>query len=268
VPDQFTIERSNKLVALYRDYRTALDELKVGPMMGYRWWSWPTEKINGWWMIYGQMLDDFATELANSINDLTNHVARLRAWAQLVEPLSDDDRHEATHEFIDQLGIVALGLPYAIKNRFAVAAAHLSHQANRARDFAGWTDEFPADDKLTLNDIDTFGSSWKNFRTFKQAIEPIANRAFKDATGDYRNRFNHGFSPRLLFGITKLVSRDVNEGRVSYGIGGAPPLDLCAIAELIEGECEKCYAAFQLFQDLVIEQITAICSFEKQATKP
>lgn len=264
VPDQFTIDRSNKLVALYRDYRTALDDLPVGPMIPYRWWQWP-EKIGGWWMIYSQMLDDYATELANAINDLSNHVPRLRAWASIVQPLVDDDRFEATHEFIDQLGTIALGLPYAIKNRFAVAAGHLSHQANRATDAAGWNDEFPADDKLVLNDIDPYGASWTAFRDFKRAIEPIADRAFRQATGDYRNRFNHGFSRRLLLGITNLVSRDVYEGQVSYGIGGAPPLDLEEMANLIEAECAKCRAAFERFQALVTEQIEAILAFEEQA---
>lgn len=208
------------------------------------------------------MLDDFATELANIINDLTHHAQRLHAWDKLVVSLSDDEKMEATHEFIDMLGTVALGLPYTIKSRFAFAAAHLCHQANQAKDGAEWEDKFP-DENLYLNHVEAFGAGWKKCRAFKLRVEGIAAQKFKDSSDDFRNSYNYRFSSRFVLGMTNTVTRQVNEaGQVSYAFGGNEPLHLGAMARLLEHERGRCYAAFEAFQRLVYEQVAAISAFE------
>ena len=204
--DEFSRNRSEKLIALYTAYRTALDATPVGGRyMPYRWWTLP-EQMSGVWMIYVEMLKDYATELANIINDLTHHVHRLRAWANVLEGLDQDDQFEAAHEFIDMLGTVALGQPYAVKSRFTFAVGHLSHQANKAKDLKGWKDAFP-DKNLYLNDIEPFGKPWRAFRRFKRTLEPLAGSVFKAATDNFRNAYNHGFSSRFVIGFTQSVRR-------------------------------------------------------------
>ena len=159
--DQFSRERSEKLVTFYKAYRAALDATPVGgKFMQYRWWTLPNP-LNAAWMAYSQMLDEYATELANIVNDLTNHVHRLRAWDTVLAALDDTDKHEVSHEFIDTLGTVALGQPYAIKSRFAFAVGHLSHQANQAADGRDWRDEFP-DKNCTLTISSPMRRSGKN----------------------------------------------------------------------------------------------------------
>ena len=82
--DDFSLERSARLAAVYADYRSALDASDVEKrFMPYRWWTLPNP-ISGMWMVYSSMLEDYATDLANIINDLTHHVSRLRAWAAVV----------------------------------------------------------------------------------------------------------------------------------------------------------------------------------------
>ena len=268
--DDFSLARSRKLVDLYQRYRSALDAGETGGRwMPYRWWTLPGP-LGIIWLPYGEMLGDFASELANIINDLAHHVHRLRAWAEVIEPLGDDDRLEVTHEFVDVLGTVALGLPYAIKSRFTYAAAHLCHQANRSMDLGDWKDRFP-DGNLYLNHIDDICRRWRTFRRFKLAVEPIAGNAFKDASDDFRNSYNHGFSPRLVLGLTRSASRMTSgSGAISYGIGGTPPLDLNAVADLLETERTLCYRAFERFQNLIDEQIRSIAAFERiaQAARP
>ena len=51
-----------------------------------------------------------------------------------------------------------------------------------------------------------------------------------------------------------------------YGFGGNDALDLAEIAGLIEKERDQCYLAFEAFQDLVAEQLTAIEAFEASRT--
>lgn len=76
--DQFSRDRSKKLVTFYEAYRTALDATPVGgEFIKYRWWTLPNP-LNATWMACSEMLGEYATELANIINDLTNYVHRLR----------------------------------------------------------------------------------------------------------------------------------------------------------------------------------------------
>ncbi|NLH80292.1 MAG: hypothetical protein GX458_05545 [Phyllobacteriaceae bacterium] len=259
--DDFKHMRSEKLVAFYKRYRAALDATPIGGrMMPYRWWTLP-DPIGGTWMAYSQMLDEYASELANIINDITHNVHRLRVWSEIATTLNDDDKLEVSHEFIDILGTVAMGQPYAIKSRFAFAAGHLSHQANRAADGAGWKDDFPAKN-LYLNDIEPYCSKWKRYRSFKLKVERIAGKKFKEASDDFRNSYNHGFSSRFLIGMTTTVKRVAKDESVVYEFGGNEALRVDEIANLLEIERDHCYQAFDAFRRLVEEQIGAIVARE------
>jgi len=260
--DDFTQKRSEKLVSLYQRFRHALDATAPdGKSMPYRWWTLP-DPLGGIWMPYSSMLGEYATELANIINDLTNHVHRLRAWDEVISELDNDDRLAVSHEFLDALGTVALGQPYAIKSRFAFAAGHLCHQANRARESKTWVDDFP-EKNLYLNDIQPYGAVWKRFSAFKVRVEAIAGSAFKAASDDFRNAYNHGFSSRFLLGITSTVRRAVKDGKVRYEFGGNAPLEICKIAGLLEIERDLCYRAFDAFVRLVEEQTATIAAFDE-----
>lgn len=259
--DQFSRDRSEKLVRFYEAYRTALDATPIGGrFLPYRWWQLPNP-LGAAWMPYSQMLGEYATELANIINDLTNHVHRLRAWDNVLDGLTIEDKHEVSHEFLHTLGTVALGQPYAIKSRFAFAVGHLSHQANQAKDGAAWKDEFP-DKNLYLNDIEPYASQWKRYRAFKLKLEQLAGKKFKEASDNFRNAYNHGFSSRFVIGMTATVTRQVRNGRVSYAFGGNDPLSISEVANLLEIERDHCYRAFDAFQALIEEQIAAIIAVE------
>lgn len=252
-------------VQLYRAYREARAGLPlVGRFMPYRWYELP-DKLSAVWMPYAQMLDEFSTELANTLNDLTNHVQRLQAWAIVIEGMHGDAKMAATHEFIDVLATNAVNLPYAIKSRFAFAAAHLCHQANMTRDFASWQDDLPLDVEIDLNTSGIYGRGWgKTYNRFKRAVESIGAKAFRDATGDFRNAYNHRFSPRFVIGMTGMVTRKRNKetGGFYYGFGGREPLELTDIVDLLTAECLRCYTAFEALQALVDEQIGAIRAFD------
>jgi hypothetical protein len=253
---------SEKLVALYARFRAELDAMPVGGRwMPYRWWKLP-DRLSAVWMAFGQMLDEYASELANIINDLTHHVHRLRAWHNVVEKLSDEDKLRSTHEFIDMLGTVALGLPYAIKSRFAVAAGQLCHQVNQAKDLDGWKDNFP-NGNLYLNHIEPYCKDWGRYRPLMLAVEPIAGKSFREASANFRHAYNHGFSSHFVIGISGSVERlEADDGTISYGFGGKGPLTLAHVADVLEIERDHCYRAFERLQDLIAELIAAIEEFD------
>lgn len=67
------------LTDLYRRFTNKLPATSaIGEIMPYDWTSLP-QPLEGIWMIYSMMLDDFARELSNAINGFTLNVRRLRA---------------------------------------------------------------------------------------------------------------------------------------------------------------------------------------------
>lgn len=260
---EFEASQNEMRMRLYRRHLEMRQTIAVGrKYIPYRWYEQP-DPISAVWLAYSEMADDFCRELANAINRLTNDVHRLRAWDAMLPSLSNEEKIEASHEFIETIGTTALGLPYVIKSRFAFAAAHLCHQANRAKYGVDWKDEFQ-DQTFYLHHVDPFGRGWRTYRKFKNGVEPIGGKKFKEATGDFRNAYNHRFPRRLVLGLTGFVIRVADDvtGRVSYRMGGMPPLELKAVTDLLSIELDLSCAAFQAFQDLVREHWEAIQAFE------
>ncbi|MNC67950.1 hypothetical protein D3C75_1184960 [compost metagenome] len=93
-------------------------------------------------------------------------------------------------------------------------------------------------------------------------MEGIGAKDYKQATNDFRNAYNHRFSPRIEVGITQVVTRHVNpDGSVRYGFGGVNPLPLTSIVTLLEAECQNCYQTFEAFKLLSKEHEEAIKSY-------
>jgi len=243
-------------------YKTYLQALRASPldgkMMPYNWADL-RKPVSARWLVYSQMLDEFARELANSVNKLTTNVQKLSDWAAVLQDADEEKQFEIAHEFIDDLATNTLMLPYVIKSRFAFSIAHLSHQANRVWS-NNWKDDLALDAAIYLDATDARAPHWQSYKKLKLSVEAINGRSFKAATGDFRNAYNHRFSPRFVFGVTQIVTRTVDEatGRINYGIGGRPPLQLKALVELLDKERNRCYIAFERFQILINEQISAI----------
>lgn len=251
-------------VTLYRRYRTALRSIPLdGCFMPYDWTCLP-KPLDLFWLPYAGMLDEFAREIANPINSLTHSVQRLRAWAAVVPSLSDRQKQYACHEFIDGLATLTVNLPYVIRSRFIFATAHLSHQANIVHDRSAWVDDLPLDREIYMAEADARGKKWKKYPALKQRLEGLSARAFRAATHDFRDSYNHRFSPRFVIGVTQVVKRQVDgaSGRIRYNFGGLEPLRLDEIADLLATERNEAYRAFRAFQALVHEQSEAIARFE------
>ncbi|MCA1479849.1 hypothetical protein [Bradyrhizobium sp. NBAIM08] len=134
-------------VEVYEKYSKALEATGWDCDFAQYNWNLPRE-LEAISLSYGMMLSEFAREIANSLNDLINHTRRLRAWNVVVAPMIDPEKIDTVHEFIDSVAIIGLNLPAVIRSRFAFAAAHLCHQANRALDGGGWKDDLRMDHQI------------------------------------------------------------------------------------------------------------------------
>ncbi|RYF49591.1 MAG: integrase [Cytophagaceae bacterium] len=240
----------------YRQYRAALKATPFkGKFMPYKWGALP-KTLPFEWMAYAEMFKEFSQELANITNDLSRYTHQLTAWHDVVDDLNVDGKLSVAVEFVDPLATIALNLPYVIRSRFIFAAAHLSHQAGRAKVPKGWKDNMALDDQIYFSQAEAAGAPWKAWTKLKTKLERISNKTYQAKTKNFRNTYNHRFSPRVVLGQTNMVTRNVNAKTkgVSYGFGGTEPLTLKLVVELLEEQCENCYTAFEAFQKLVREQ--------------
>lgn len=251
--------KAEYLYDLFR--RTLAATPDTGRFMPYGW-TRDFERLSAVWMPWSQMLDEFARELANTINAFTHYGHQLQAWAHVLAPMTPEEKQEATLHFVDVLATVSVNLPYVIRSRFIFATAHLCHQANQSKDLATWRDDLPLDEEIYLAVADRCGAGWRRYKRLKLRIEAMGGRRFQKQTHHFRNLYNHRFSPRFAVGLTNFVTREVGKGgRVSYAFGGLQPLDIADIAALLTLERDACYRTFEAFQALVREQEEAVASF-------
>jgi hypothetical protein len=240
---------------LYRRYLDAFEAMSFeGQYMPYNWGRLPNS-LPGSWLIYQWMFDEFSREIANSINQLTDLNHRLKAWSAVTAAASEHENMTATFEFVEPLATVGLTLPSVIRSRIIFAVSHLCHQANRARDGISWKDDLPLDTELHFNTADQYGADWQQYSTLKPRLEKVGDKNYQKATHDFRNSYNHRFSPRVVVGVTSRVTRTVNTQtkRVIYGLGELQPLSLELVTDLLTAQCRNCYAAFGSFQNLIRE---------------
>jgi hypothetical protein len=143
--------------------------------------------------------------------------------ANVVDELDDEGKLNVATEFVDPLATIALNMPYVIRSRFIFAAAHLSHQAGRTIVSKGWKDDLALNDEIYFKQADAAGAPWKTYPKLKTKLERISDHAYQVKTKNFRNTYNHRFSPRIVVGQTNFVARyvDAKTTQVSYGFAFA-----------------------------------------------
>lgn len=228
-----------------------------GSIAPYDWYQLPNS-MPIQWMPYSEMLKEHSSELANSINELLRYVTNLKAWKHVIARKNDNEKHELIIEFVSPIATLAINMPYVIRSRFIYSVAHLCHQANQTKEDK-WVDDLPIDNEIYFDAADKYSSQWKRYKKLKPALENIANRKYQSVTFDFRNKYNHRYSPRIELGLTGLVTRNVgNDGKVSYGFGYTKPLKLEQVLPALSDQHSLCIRAFGQYQKLVNEHISAI----------
>jgi hypothetical protein len=234
------------------------DTTRSVPLVPYNWSSAPQSHPLKY-MPYFNMLDEHAREIANSINQFSTFLLDLRAWNSLLETKNTaDEKLGLLVEFIEPIATLALNLPYVIRSRFIYSTAHLCHQANKAI-VSGWKDDFPMDNEVYFETADLHGGTWRSYKKLKLALESIANGKFVEETQDFRNKYNHRYSPRIEIGLSDFVTRKKNAtGRVTYSIGSTEPLRLVKVIGALEAQGGKIQKAFSAYQRLTEDQVSKL----------
>jgi hypothetical protein len=257
-----TQQQQNDLRAeLYHKYLAALSAAPFeGQIMPYEWSQLPNS-LHPAWIAYHQMFQEYSSEIANAVNQLTNYLHRLRAWDLVLPSLIDDETMEALVEFIEPIATVALSLPYTIRFRFIFAITHLCHQANQALPGFQWVDDLPRDKNIGFKEAEKYGQPWSAYTRCRDEFEKIFKGDFETETLHFRHLYNHRFAPRVLIGLSGFIVRKRDPaGSMQYAWGYTEPLNLKRIADALVAQCNHCYAAFEAFQALIREHEPAISS--------
>jgi hypothetical protein len=208
---------------------------------------------------YSQFLKEHSSELSNSVNELQRHIVSLKAWEKVIYSLEGEEKFYALSEFVSPIATLAITLPYVIRSRFIYSIAHLSHQANMVKLKTLWKDDLPIDDEIYFKEADNYGKQWTNYSKLKLSLERIANKSYNVSMHDFRNSYNHRYSPRIELGDTGLVNRNIDsDGKVSYGFGHIEPILLKNAIPLLIEQHSFCLKAYEKYQDLVNEQTNEI----------
>ncbi len=238
----------------YNKYLEERTKIELYEIMLYDWVKFPT-KISPILIVYKLLIEEHARELANSINEMKRIIVSLKAWGKVLGDMNDQEKLDLLVEFIYHSATVGLNLPYVIRSRFIYSVAHLCHQANQIKQ-SEWKDDLPIDEEIYFQEADNYGSNWNTYTNLKVALEQIGNKEYNKNTCDFRNKYNHRYSPMIEIGLANFVTRNVDKTkRVSYGMGFTEPLKLTKIVDLLKVQHEYCTKSFTCYQMLVNEHI-------------
>ena len=205
-------------------------------------------------LAYGWQEPDFTRELVNSHNHFVLWLNRLAAWERIIGGYSEDDAYSLTFEFVEMPLDYCLHFPYRFKQRITFCATQLCYVAGiHARLLAGGA--IDNDQNVQLASLKTVAGHWQAGPPLVEAIERLDGEGFRRATGNYRNKAQHRFPPRLAFGEVTYVERSFPAGHiVSYSMNVAHPIRVGDVLPALAEEAAFARAAFLAYRGLVDEQ--------------
>jgi len=212
-------------------------------------------------MVYFEMLSDCSRELANIINQFVTYIDMLTAWDKVLLDYGEENRFYLVHEFVEPICTISLNLPYVVRSRFIFFVTHLCHQANISLLGKKWKDDLPEDEKINFKKMDEVATNWPAYEQLKLGRGQLADKRHQAEVNHYRHKFQHRYPPRIEFGLSEMIKRNINEaGRVSYAIGYSLPLRIGQITSSLKSQHAAAMHVYKCYQELVNEQLKTIMS--------
>ena len=233
-----------------------------------------------WRLLGNDLVTDELREVTNNLNYWHVSLARWQAWNTIIQPYSADKAWELRREFLEPLAHHCLLQPSAIRDTFTSLGTNSLHQVRLASgtDYPDYLEGDPispgvkpklltrSNKEKCLADLI---SIWPESADFLASLHKIDDKAYRQATSNYRNLASHSISPRLGLGVTRAVVRSVEQatqmtrqpdgtylptpiaGKMSvrYDFGGTEPLDMeDARAANLEQyrRARECYANYRI----------------------
>ncbi len=106
--------------------------------------------------------------------------------------------------------------------------------------------------------MEKVSKDWNTYPEFRSSLSLLSDSEFSDQVNNFRNKYHHRYPPRVEFGQTQMVTRNIEDGKVSYGFGYVEPLQVSKMVPLLKTQHKAGYNSFRKYQALANEQISYI----------
>jgi len=216
----------------------------------------PDRSMGPRWFIFHTMATDLVRELLNTINGYCTDVGKLESWNSVLDRCEGEYRNDFIFEIINPFASYTLNCVSIVKQRIIYAVCMLSHQTSMLKD-GSIQDSDLVEHTIRFSSLQAYSGHYSHMSSLLSALNQIDNQSFRDSTQNYRNLYHHRIPPRFELGLSEFTNRVVNrDGRVSYGLGGRPPLRLGELIPVLHEQHQASISAFQIFWNLVEEQLS------------
>lgn len=256
-------EYSEETTVLLRAYTQVRNEIYESDSLALAPYNHivPRTKIPISWATHHEMVLEYLRTLANELNGFRRRISQLQAWRRVLPTFDFHEQMFLHIEIVDSVALSAASTPYALRSRLIFSAAHLSHQANLITDAEWQESRLPMDGYIDYKAFKACASRWCSHSELDSELGRLASGTIVDATGDFRNSYNHRLPLSLAHGISRTVQRSKNEtGGWSYEFGGSPAVPLGVLCEALSEQHGYGLAGFFALSRMIEEQLSAIYS--------
>jgi hypothetical protein len=228
-------------------------------------------------------------DLTNVLNNWWTLLAKWHAWNSALQQFSEHDAWVLRGEFLESAVHQCLFCPSALRDAIVHVATQGIHQARLAIG-KGYRDQIPGDPlqpdqeprryprRKREERLRELLSPWQAGAHLLDRLAGLDDEDYRKRTLDYRNEHSHAIGPRLGLGLTRMLTRSVNQAtelieqesgrfelidipgkaQVSYGFGGRRPLDLAGsyAANLLQYQrARECFEAYVGILDAALKQM-------------
>jgi hypothetical protein len=247
--------------------------------------------------LHSEYLASDFMEIINSYHNWTIRLMSWAAWNDVLQDFHDDETKawEIRNEFLDPIVYLCLHQPSSFKDvliKYCTIAFHLANsnfygeykdnldedtevfrrlQKNHAEPYNYFLSRSDAEKQLKRISL-----SWPIGNRIVEALAKLDSKTYKEQSQSWRNHAAHYIPPRLHFGYTRPVTRQVGffkslidqldgtflihedktRKQIAYGFGGTPPLEINRVFEANFQQHAVAHEILALIHDLLNEIIS------------
>lgn len=158
------------------------------------------------------------------------------------------EKWQALVEFVFPIISLSLSEPYSIKQAVVKSIYLISYQTNKFVD----SNRNPRHkSRPVLKDAEKVATHFASWPKLLSSLSLLNASNFTNATGDFRNQFNHGFPRRIEIGETLSVQQNRHSLRFT---GDVPPLQTADLIPLLVLQYDAALNCYYAYIELVKEQ--------------
>ncbi|MCD9085202.1 hypothetical protein [Stenotrophomonas sp. SY1] len=241
----------NYQVARYKMFLGIKNNIPSPMMAPYHKSFGSRDSIPGVAMAFDNALSRALVEIPNQINAFGGVIQKLEAWSVTIHGLDVEQVFMLASEHFEPLANLAISATQAIRGQIiyaTVECAALIRGANGEN--PGWN----GFDHVSMKVAKSLAGAWRGWPDLAEKLRVLEVEGLNEASGNFRNNFQHGAPRQLVVGLTKhteWVKKD--DGTFAWGIGTKQPITLREIIPHLKSAHDNLLQALESFVRLAGE---------------